>query len=83
MSENNSPVVGIIMGSTSDMPVMEACMAQLEEFGEGEDLHLVCVAEIAFAAALDGLIIPSRNGGSVENAHRRSPNGPAVGPDLG
>ena len=29
---------------------------QLEEFGEGEDLHLVCVAEIAFAAALDGLL---------------------------
>ena len=56
--------------------------AQLEEFGEGEDLHLVCVAEIAFAAVLDGLIIPSRNGGSVENAHRRFPNGPAVGPDL-
>ena len=27
------PLVGIIMGSASDMPVMEACTAQLEEFG--------------------------------------------------
>lgn len=28
-----APVVGIIMGSASDMPVMKACTAQLEEFG--------------------------------------------------
>lgn len=28
-----TPLVGIIMGSASDMPVMEACTAQLEEFG--------------------------------------------------
>lgn len=27
------PLVGVIMGSASDMPVMEACTAQLEEFG--------------------------------------------------
>lgn len=27
------PVVGIIMGSQSDMPTMEACMKQLEEMG--------------------------------------------------
>ena len=33
MANNNQPLVGIIMGSTSDMPVMEACTAQLEEFG--------------------------------------------------
>ncbi len=31
MSEQ--PLVGIIMGSESDMPVMEACTAQLEAFG--------------------------------------------------
>ena len=31
--ENNNPVVGIIMGSESDMPAMEPCMKQLEEFG--------------------------------------------------
>ena len=29
----STPVVGIIMGSKSDMPAMEPCMAQLEEFG--------------------------------------------------
>ena len=28
-----TPVVGIIMGSNSDMPTMEACMKQLDEFG--------------------------------------------------
>lgn len=29
----DKPLVGIIMGSKSDLPVMEACTAQLEEFG--------------------------------------------------
>jgi 5-(carboxyamino)imidazole ribonucleotide mutase len=34
MSEQaKQPLVGVIMGSVSDMPVMEACTAQLEEFG--------------------------------------------------
>ena len=28
-----TPLVGIIMGSKSDMPAMEACTAQLEELG--------------------------------------------------
>lgn len=28
-----TPLVGIIMGSKSDMPAMKACTAQLEEFG--------------------------------------------------
>lgn len=28
-----TPLVGIIMGSKSDLPVMEACTAQLDEFG--------------------------------------------------
>lgn len=31
--ENSAPIVGIIMGSESDMPAMEPCMKQLEEFG--------------------------------------------------
>ncbi len=31
--EDKKPVVGIIMGSQSDMPNMEACMKQLDEFG--------------------------------------------------
>ena len=30
---NGKPVVGIIMGSKSDLPAMEPCMAQLDEFG--------------------------------------------------
>ena len=32
-SENTTPIVGIIMGSESDMPAMEPCMKQLDEFG--------------------------------------------------
>lgn len=32
MKHFEGPVVGIIMGSESDMPVMEACMKQLDEF---------------------------------------------------
>lgn len=31
--QSSAPLVGVIMGSASDMPVMEACTAQLEEFG--------------------------------------------------
>lgn len=31
--ENKNPIVGIIMGSESDMPTMQACMTQLDEFG--------------------------------------------------
>lgn len=33
MTEKATPRVGIIMGSESDMPTMEACMKQLEDFG--------------------------------------------------
>lgn len=33
MADSTTPRVGIIMGSESDMPTMEACMKQLEEFG--------------------------------------------------
>ena len=32
-SSNTTPLVGIIMGSESDMPTMEACMKQLDELG--------------------------------------------------
>jgi 5-(carboxyamino)imidazole ribonucleotide mutase len=33
MSTETAPIVGIIMGSKSDLPAMEPCMAQLDEFG--------------------------------------------------
>ena len=33
MRDDHTPLVGIIMGSKSDMPVMQACVDQLEEFG--------------------------------------------------
>ena len=32
-NSHKNPVVGIIMGSESDKPAMEACMKQLDEFG--------------------------------------------------
>lgn len=35
------PLVGIIMGSKSDMPAMEACTKQLEEFGVPYELVIV------------------------------------------
>ncbi|MDU6010972.1 MAG: 5-(carboxyamino)imidazole ribonucleotide mutase [Slackia sp.] len=33
MGESAMPLVGIVMGSVSDMPAMEPCMKQLDEFG--------------------------------------------------
>ncbi len=33
MTEQNAPLVGIIMGSTSDMDAMGPCMEQLDTFG--------------------------------------------------
>ena len=33
MANSETPLVGIIMGSESDMATMEACMKQLDEFG--------------------------------------------------
>lgn len=33
MADSATPRVGIIMGSESDMPTMEACIKQLDEFG--------------------------------------------------
>ena len=33
MADEAKPIVGIIMGSQSDMATMEGCMQQLEEFG--------------------------------------------------
>ena len=35
-----TPVIGIIMGSESDMPVMEACMKQLDEFGVAYEVKI-------------------------------------------
>ena len=33
MGESATPLVGIVMGSASDMPAMEPCMKQFDEFG--------------------------------------------------
>ena len=32
-NQEETPIIGIIMGSESDMPAMEPCMAQLDAFG--------------------------------------------------
>ena len=37
---DNTPVVGIIMGSKSDLPAMEPCMEQLDAFGVPYELKI-------------------------------------------
>ncbi|WP_119067261.1 5-(carboxyamino)imidazole ribonucleotide mutase [Rubrobacter indicoceani] len=39
MSES-APLVGILVGSKSDLPVMEKCTAKLEELGVAHELHV-------------------------------------------
>lgn len=58
----DQPLVGIIMGSKSDLPVMEACTAQLEELGVPYELVIASahrnpekVHEWASSAAERGL----------------------------
>ena len=62
----DQPLVGIIMGSKSDMPVMEACTAQLEELGVPYELVIASahrnpdkVHEWAGSAAERGLKVIS------------------------
>ena len=38
--QSDKPLVGIIMGSKSDMPVMEACMEQLDAFGVSYEVKI-------------------------------------------
>ena len=68
------PLVGIIMGSKSDMPTMEACTAQLDELGVPYELVIASahrnpekVHEWASSAADRGLkvIIAAHLGGVV------------------
>ena len=40
MADVATPIVGIIMGSESDLPAMEPCMAQLEAFGVPYELKI-------------------------------------------
>lgn len=60
--EQQAPLVGIIMGSKSDLPAMEACTRQLEEFGVPYELVVASthrapakVREWASAAAARGI----------------------------
>ena len=41
MAESATPVVGIIMGSDSDWPTMQAAAAALDEFGVGYEIRIV------------------------------------------
>ena len=55
------PLVGIIMGSKSDMPVMEACTKQLDELGVPYELVIdrgikVIIAAAGKAAHLGGVV---------------------------
>lgn len=40
MCDQNAPKIGIIMGSKSDLPVMQACMDQLDEWGIPYELKI-------------------------------------------
>lgn len=40
MSEQSAPLVGIVMGSKSDMPAMQPCMDQLDAFGIPYELKI-------------------------------------------
>src|SRR2546423_10310934 len=41
LAEAERPVVGILVGSASDLPVMEQATAILERFGIGHELHVI------------------------------------------
>ena len=41
MSKENSPLVGILMGSDSDWPVMKAAAAALDEFGVASEAKVI------------------------------------------
>jgi phosphoribosylaminoimidazole carboxylase PurE protein len=55
----SSPVVAILMGSDSDLPVMAGCAAVLEEYGLGYDMRVLSAhrtpeAAVAFAREAPG-----------------------------
>jgi len=41
MAQKNNPLVGIVMGSDSDLPVMEEAFQMLEFFGVGYEAHIL------------------------------------------
>ena len=45
---DEKPVVGIIMGSKSDMPAMEPCMQQLDEFGISYEVKVASAHRVCF-----------------------------------
>jgi 5-(carboxyamino)imidazole ribonucleotide mutase len=59
MTDQN-PVVGIIMGSDSDLPTMEAAIAVCEEFAVGHEVAIVSAHRT-----------PERMVNYAQNAHRR------------
>ena len=41
MAETNAPLIGIVMGSDSDWPVMKAACATLKEFGVAHEVRVI------------------------------------------
>jgi 5-(carboxyamino)imidazole ribonucleotide mutase len=98
MTDNPGPLVGILMGSDSDWPQVQAAAAALEEFDIPYEAHVMsahrtprAVAEYATAAAERGLrVIIAAAGGAahlagVVAAHTTLPviGLPVPTPDLG
>ena len=73
MTPSGSPLVGIVMGSDSDWPVMEPAARALEEFGVGYEAHVVSahrtprrMLEYARTAAQRGLrVVVAGAGGAA------------------
>ena len=64
MTTSETPLVGIIMGSESDMPTMEACMKQLDELGISYEVKVAsahrkpaCLLYTSFGIAIVACVI--------------------------
>ena len=89
----DQPLVGIIMGSKSDMPTMEACMGQLDELGVPYELVIASahrtpdkVHEWAATAADRGLKVIIAAAGKAARANgkrRRARRGKNLRPHYG
>ena len=76
MTEQNAPVVGIVMGSDSDWPKIKASAAALDEFGVSYEVHVMSahrtpevVRQFATMAAARGLkVLIAAAGGAAHLA---------------
>ncbi len=51
MKNSNKPIVAVLMGSDSDLPVMQACIDQLKDFNIPAEVHVMSAHRTPQAAA--------------------------------